>query len=205
MSGRITTICTVLGVAIGAIGLYLPYRGEINEALYQKEFLTGKWSTDAEYIINSGDLGLNKDQPLVIIQFIANPDGSIDGEIISEGLCDAMPITWNITLNSEPPSVINFIVPRKFQVRQLIDGSMDKSPIVATLKIVNEDRKHNSITFDITDDATGTLPKQLTVAKDLPKFEENYKYLQNYCADSTKKFYKKVLPELRKMRDKKAN
>ncbi|HCU75243.1 MAG TPA: hypothetical protein DGS69_06770 [Acinetobacter baumannii] len=205
MSGRITTICTVLGVAIGAIGLYLPYKGEINEALYQREFLTGKWSTDAEYIINSGDLGLNKDQPLVNIQFIANSDGSIDGEIISEGLCDAMPITWNITLNSEPPSVINFIAPRKFEVRQLIDGSMDKSPIVATLKIVNEDRKHNSITLDITDDATGTLPKQLTVAKDLPKFEENYKYLQNYCADSTKKFYKKALPELRKTRDKTAN
>lgn len=205
MSGRITTICTVLGVAIGAIGLYLPYRGEINETLYQKEFLTGKWSTDAEYIINSGDLGLNKEQPLFIIQFIVNPDGSVDGQIISEGLCDAMPITWNITLNSESPSVINFITPRKFQVRQLIDGSMDKSAIVATLKIVTEDRKHNSITFDITDDAAGTLPKQLTVAKDLPKFEENYNYLQNYCADSTKKFYKKVLPELRKMRDKTAN
>lgn len=205
MSGRIAIICAVLGVVTGAMGLYLPYRGEINEALYQKEFLTGKWSTDAEYIINSGDLGLNKEQPLVIIQFIANPDGSIDGEIISEGLCDAMPITWNITLNSEPPSVINFIVPRKFQVRQLIGGSMDKSPIVATLKMIAEDRKHNSITFDITNDVTGTLPNQLTVAKNLPKFEENYKYLQNYCADSTAKFYKKALPELRKMRDKTEN
>lgn len=197
MSGRITAICTILGVAIGALGLYLPYRGEINEALYQKEFLTGKWSTDAEYIINSGDLGLNKDQPLVIIQLAVDSDGSIDGEIISEDLCDAMPITWNITLNSEPPSILNFLISRKFQVRQLIDGAMDKSPIVATLKMVSEDQKHNSITFDITNDATGTLPKQLTVAKGLPKFEDNYKYLQDYCADSTKKFYQKLLPELR--------
>lgn len=205
MSGRIATICAVLGLAIGVIGLYLPYRGELKETLYQKEFLTGKWSTDAENIINSGDLGLNKQQPLVTIQFVVDSDGSIDGEIISEALCDAMPLTWNITFNSEKPSILNFLFSREFHVRQLVNGSMDKSPIVATLKLVDEDRKHNSITFDIINDATGVLPKQLTVAKDLPKFEENYKYLQNYCADSTTNFYKKILPELRKMRDKKGD
>ncbi|MCT7041590.1 hypothetical protein M1717_25385, partial [Salmonella enterica subsp. enterica serovar Pomona] len=67
MSGRITTLCTAFGVVITAfgvvitaVGLYLQYKNELNAALYQREFLTGKWSTDAEYIIHSGDLGLDK-------------------------------------------------------------------------------------------------------------------------------------------------
>ncbi len=43
MSGRITTLCTAFGVVIAAVGLYLPYKNELNAALYQREFLTGKW------------------------------------------------------------------------------------------------------------------------------------------------------------------
>lgn len=201
MSGRVITLCTVIGLVIGAAGLYLPYRNELNNALYEKEFLSGKWSTDAEYVINSGDLGLDKRQPIVTIQLAVDNDGSVDGEIISEKLCDAMPLTWNITLNSDSPSILNFVFARKFQVRQLENGTMDKSPVVATLKMVAEDHKHNSITFYVVNDATRSLPKQLTVAKNLPKFEENYKYLQNYCADSTKKFYEKMMPTIRKLKN----
>lgn len=200
MSGRITALCTVLGLFIAGVGLYLPYRNELNTALYQKKFLTGKWSTDAEYIINSGDLGLDKPQPVLTIQFTVDDDGSIDGELISEGLCDAMPLTWNITLNSDSPSLMNFIFPRTFQVRQLVNGAMNKSPVVATLTLVSEDHKNNVLTFDISSDSTGTLPEQITVAKDLPMFEENYNYLQNYCANSTKMFYEKILPEIRNMK-----
>lgn len=200
MTSRITNLCAVLGLAIGAAGLYLPYRNELNEALNQKTFLTGKWSTDAEYIINSGDLGLDKPQPLIIMQLAVADDGSIDGEIISEKLCDAMPLTRNITLNSDSPSLINFILDRRFQVRQLVNGAMDKSPVIAKLKLVAEDHKYNSITFDIVNDATGTLPKQLTVAKDLPKFEENYKFLQGYCDNKIEKFYESLIPEINKLR-----
>lgn len=197
MTKHITFFCTVLGVVIAAIGLYLSQKNEINAALYQKEFLTGKWSTDAKNIINSGDLGLDKPQPLVTIQLVVDDDGSIDGEIISEGLCDAMPVTWNITLNSDSPSYQNFVFARKFHVRQLVNGSMDQSPVVATLKLATEDRKHNSITFNVVSDSTGTLPKQLTVAKNLPMFEENYEFLQDYCAKSTQHFYEKIMPKIR--------
>ncbi|MBK0167153.1 hypothetical protein [Klebsiella sp. S69] len=200
MSGRITTLCTALGVVIAVVGLYLPYRNELNSALYQKEFLTGKWSSDAEYIINSGDLGLDKPQPIMTIQLSVDEDGSIDGEFISEGLCDAMPLTWNITFNSVSPSIINFVFARKFQIRQLVNGAMDKSPVVAELKLVDEDHKHNSITFDVVNDFTGTLPKKITLAKNLPKFDENYEYLQNYCLNSTKKMYEKMIPEIRKLK-----
>lgn len=91
MSVRIITLCTVLGVIIPAVGLYLQYRNELNAVLYQKEFFTGKWSSDDEYIINSRDLGLDKPQPIMTIQLSVDEDGSIDGEFISEGLCDAMP------------------------------------------------------------------------------------------------------------------
>ncbi|MBK5143432.1 hypothetical protein I2494_06810 [Budviciaceae bacterium BWR-B9] len=187
MAKRITALCTILGVIIAAVGLYLPYRSELNEALYQKEFLTGKWSTDAEYVINSRDLGLDKSQPIVTIQLVVDEDGSIDGEIISETLCDAMPFTWHISLTSNSPSLKDFVFSRNFYIRQLVNGSIDKSPVVATLKLVDEDRKHKSITFEVVNDATGMLPKQLTVGKDLPKFEENYKFLQKYCANSTKR------------------
>lgn len=200
MSGRITTLCTALGVVIAVVGLYLPYRNELNAALYQKEFLTGKWSSDAEYIINSGDLGLDKPQPIMTIQLSVDEDGSIDGEFISEGLCDAMPLTWNITFNSVSPSIINFVFARKFQIRQLVSGAMDKSPVVAELKLVDEDHKHNSITFDVVNDFTGTLPKKITLAKNLPKFDENYEYLQSYCLNSTKKMYEKMMPEIRKLK-----
>lgn len=188
MSGRIVAVCTILGVVIGVAGLYLPYRNEINDTLYQKKFLTGKWSNDATLIMNSKDLGMHKQHPPVVIQMIVDDDGSIDGEIISEGLCDGMPLTWYITLNSERPSVINFVFARKFYIRQQVDGAIDKGPIVATLKLVKEDRKHNSITFDVVDDPAGMMPKQLTVAKNLPMFEENYNFLQYYCAKSTKAF-----------------
>lgn len=200
MSGRITTLCTALGVVIAVVGLYLPYRNELNAALYQKEFLTGKWSSDAEYIINSGDLGLDKPQPIMTIQLSVDEDGSIDGEFISEGLCDAMPLTWNITFNSVSPSIINFVFARKFQIRQLVSGAMDKSPVVAELKLVDEDHKHNSITFDVVNDFTGTLPKKITLAKNLPKFDENYEYLQSYYLNSTKKMYEKMMPEIRKLK-----
>lgn len=202
MTKHIMLICAVLGVVFTGIGLFFSQKNEINAALYQKEFLTGKWSTDANNIINSGDLGLDKPQPLVTIQLVVDDDGSIDGEIISEGLCDAMPITWNITLNSDSPSYTNFVLARKFHVRQLVNGSMDKSPVVATLKLATEDHKHNSITFNVIGDSTGTLPKQLTVAKNHPMFEENYEFLQNYCANSTQHFYEKIMPEIRKLKDK---
>ncbi|EEY4060640.1 hypothetical protein DQ319_003334 [Escherichia coli] len=199
MSVRIITLCTVLGVIIPAVGLYLQYKNELNAVLYQKEFLTGKWSSDDEYIINSRDLGLDKPQPIMTIQLSVDEDGSIDGEFISEGLCDAMPLTWNITFNSAPPSPLNFVFVRKFQIRQLVNGAMDESPVVAILKLIDEDRKHKTITFDVVNDLTGTLPEKITLAKNLPKFDENYKYLQDYCASSTKKMYKKIMPELRKL------
>lgn len=199
MSARIVTACTIIGVLLATATFYFQFRNDMYDSLYQKKFLTGKWSNDAGLIINSKDLGLNNEEPLVTIQMDVDDDGSIDGEIISEGLCDGMPLTWGITFNSESPTLKNFVFARKFQVRQLVDGSMDKSPVVATLKLVEEDRKHKSITFEVVDDPAGMLPKQLTVAKDLPNFQDNYNYLQEFCANSTKEFFKKRAIERKKM------
>lgn len=201
MSGRITTLCTVLGVAIATVGLYLPYRNELNNYLYQKEFLTGKWSTDAEYVINSRDLGLDISQPVLTVNLNVDKDGSIDGNILSETLCESMPMTEIITLNSDSPSLKNFVFARTFEVRQLINGAMDKSPVVATLKLINEDQKHNAITFEVVSDATGMLPKKLIFGKDLPKFDENYKFLQDYCAKASANFYDKLIPEIKRLRN----
>lgn len=54
---------------------------------------------------------------------------------------------------------------------------MDKSPVVATLKLVDEDHKHNSIVFDVVNDSTGTLPKQITLAK---TFRNSKKTINTY-------------------------
>lgn len=136
-------------------------------------------------------MGLSESQPLAVMQLsVDDYDGSINGEIITEGLCDAMPLTWNITLNSDAPRFYNFFIDRTFQVRQLIGGAMDTSKVEAELKLIKVDRKHQALKFEVISDNTHSLPKFISFGKDLPKFEENYNYLQDYCADPKNRFKK---------------
>lgn len=61
---------------------------------------------------------------------------------------------------------------------------------VAVLELINEDRKRGAMTFKVVGDATGALPKQITLAKNLPQFKSDFKELSDYCADSPTKFWK---------------
>lgn len=160
--------------------------------IYDSEFLTGQWSTNAEYLANSGDLGLDPSQPKITLSLGASEDGSASGEIMSEAICDALPLTWSITLETDTPEFRDFFFNRKFYLKQLHDGRMQT---VATLELVSEDRKHGSIKFKIVNDGTFALPKQITLAKNLPQYEEDFKELSNYCGESPMKFWKEYYQE----------
>lgn len=155
--------------------------------IYDSEFLTGQWSTNAEYLINSVDLGLDPSQPKMTLSMQASDDGGASGEIMSAKICDALPLTWDIRLVADAPTFRDFFFDRKFYLQQLHEGKMQT---VAVLKLVNEDRKKGSIKFEVIDDGTFVLPKQITLAKDLPQYEADFKELTDYCAESPMKFWK---------------
>ena len=61
---------------------------------------------------------------------------------------------------------------------------------VAALELTNEDRKRGVMTFKVVGDGTGALPKQITLAKNLPQFKSDFKELSDYCAESPMRFWK---------------
>lgn len=189
----------IFGLISGIGGLitfyfqYLDHKAELFKPLYEEKFLAGNWTTDANLVVNSGDYGLDQDQPLIISQIIVNKDGSILGEISSEGLCKAMPLTWDITLDSPPPKLWNYFVDRKFTIRELVNGKLRTSPPVAEVKLAHENQESPSLTFKVIWDKTNQLPKTFTLGKDLPSYKSDYDYLQQYCADVTEKFNDEVV------------
>jgi len=158
--------------------------------LYDSDFLKGNWSTNSEYVANSHDLGLDVEQPKIVMSMGPEEDGGISGEILSEKICDALPLTWYINLESESPSLMNFIMDRKFKITQLHNGETET---VATLELINENKKFGAITFEVVKDFTGSLPKKMTFGKDLPEYKNDYKKLQEYCGDSPRKFWSEKL------------
>lgn len=149
--------------------------------LYEKDFLSGTWSTDAEYVLNAADMGLDTDQPNIVLDMNFGDKGFIQGSFLSEGICDYAPITWIITIESESPSLHNLLLDRKFQVKQIHNGKMEK---IADLKLTNLNMEKHTIEFTVTDDFSKSLPKKIILGKDLPKAEENREKLENYCAES---------------------
>lgn len=167
--------------------------------LYDSVFLSGNWSTNSEYVANSADLGLDAQQPIIVMSMAADDDGSITGEIMSEKICDALPLTWHINFQSNSPSWINLVKDREFNITQLHNGETET---VATLKLDSKNEKFGSITFNVVSDKTGILPSSITFGKDLPEYESDYKKLQAYCGDSPRKFWsspqgKEILKSIR--------
>ncbi|HGU6763963.1 TPA: hypothetical protein ACNADN_001358 [Klebsiella pneumoniae] len=155
--------------------------------IYDSEFLTGQWSTNAEYLADSGELGLDPSQPKMTVSMDASEDGSASGEMMSEKICDALPLTWDIRLEADAPTFRDFFFNRKFYLKQLHEGRMQT---VAALELINEDRKRGAMTFKVVGDGTGALPKQITLAKNLPQFKSDFKELSDYCAESPMRFWK---------------
>jgi hypothetical protein len=153
--------------------------------LYDKDLLKGAWSTNPEYVLNSKEAGLDKVQPTMILTLDVDHDGGVEGEILSQKICDALPITWIISFESESPNLKNIFIDRSFFIKQLHNGDMEK---VAELKLVNQNKRHRTITFKTIRDTTNSLPEFLTFGKDLPSYEEDFKKLSDYCAGSPMRF-----------------
>ncbi|CAI1614278.1 hypothetical protein [Serratia proteamaculans] len=155
--------------------------------LYDESFLGGKWSTNSEYLINGADVGLDPDQPDVVMELVNGNSGQVSGEIISKNICDAMPLTWVISIESASPNLLNFFVDRSFFVKQLHGGSMET---VAELKLVEENRDHGVIKFKRVSDDKSAFPEFIVFGKDLPDYKKDMKGLSDYCSESSSRFLK---------------
>ncbi len=160
------------GVLDSLVKIPSSYKELKNTYIYDSEFLTGQWSTNAEYSADSGELGLDPSQPKMTLSMEASEDGSASGEMMSEKICDALPLTWDIRLEADAPTFRDFFLNRKFYLKQLHEGRMQT---VAVLELINEDRKRGAMTFKVVGDGTGALPKQITLAKNLPQFKSDFK------------------------------
>lgn len=158
-------------------------------------FLDGHWSTNSDYVANSGDLGLENQQPLMVMSIQTEKDGSVAGEIMSAGICDALPLTWYISFDSDEPSWIDFFRDRRFKITQLHNGVTET---VATLKLEHKNKKFGAITFAVIKDMTGILPSKIIFGKNLPEYKNDYKKLQDYCGDSPRRFAEKYRAILKK-------
>ncbi|SPP31210.1 hypothetical protein ARAF_0323 [Arsenophonus endosymbiont of Aleurodicus floccissimus] len=176
LAGFLTSFSGVLDSLVKILTLYKEFK---KTYIYDSEFLTGNWSTNAEYVINSAELGL--------LSIQAFDDGSASGEIMSEKICDALPLIWYIKLETESPDFEEFFIDRKFYLKQLQKGRMQT---VAVLKLIHEDRKNGAIQFELIGDDTDVLPKRIVLAKNYPQYKSDFKELSNYCAESPKKFWR---------------
>jgi hypothetical protein len=155
---------------------------------YDGDYLSGKWSNDTEYLLGSGDLGISEG-PMIVMQMEISDNDEVFGEILSEKICDMLPITWVISIESPEPGFFRLFSKREFYIKQLRNNSME---IVAILTLQSIDRRKKTIELKTKYDPMKMLPDTLTLGKDLPKFEENFEVISSYCAQSPKKFYEKM-------------
>lgn len=189
-------IILIIGIFIGANNFFenmiaLPdsYKRFRNIYIYDDSFLAGNWSNDTEYLLGSAGMNLWESQETLAMSLNVNEDGSIIGSILSKNICYANPITWIIIIESEPHSLLNLIKSRRFFIKRLHDNRFEK---IAELKLISEDKKFGTIKFERVNDITGSIPKYIHLAKDLPKFQENWNELESNCVEATALFYKKL-------------
>ncbi|HBW1565051.1 TPA: hypothetical protein N3423_004524 [Klebsiella pneumoniae] len=180
------------GVMDSLVKIPVSYQELKKTYIYDSAFLTGHWSNNAEYLLNSEELGLDFGQPSIVLDMQASEDGSTNGTILSEQLCDAMPLTMVISLEADAPTFRDFFLDRMFYLKQLHSGKMET---LGVLKLVREDRKNGTIEFETVGDGTGALPRKIVLAKNLPEYEEDYKKISSYCEQSPMKYWKKYFEE----------
>lgn len=155
-----------------------------------KEMFSGEWSSDPEYYINSSAMGFDVEQPSMYMKMDVDDQNNIEGEIISERLCDALPLTWYITIESIEPTISNLLFDRVFYVKQLHYGEMET---VAKMKLVKINKRYETIKFERIYDQTGAIPKYIVFGKNLPKLKEDKAKLSDYCLKSSQNILKKSL------------
>lgn len=154
------------------------------EYLYDSELLSGNWSNNTEYLLDGEELGLDFNQPRVAMKLSVDKHGRVNGEILSKRVCDTLPFTWRISMESPEPGLSSFFLDRRFYLKQLKAGKME---IVAEFKLVDADDRANVITFKRVEDRWGILPEIVQLAKNLPAYNTDFNELSDYCAGSSQR------------------
>ncbi|WP_341509381.1 hypothetical protein WAX88_15355 [Photobacterium damselae subsp. damselae] len=157
--------------------------------LYNSDLLSGTWSNNMEYLLNSDELELGFNQPRITMNLGVNEFGEVNGEILSKKVCDTLPLTWVISMESPEPNLSSFFLDRKFYLKQLKSGKMET---VAIFKLTEIDDRKNTLLFERVEDRWGVLPKHIRLAKNLPSYDTDFKELSEYCAESPARFREQV-------------
>ncbi len=156
---------------------------------YDTELFKGQWSNNTEHLLGGGELGLDFAQPLITMELDVNEFGEINGGILSKRACDAMPLTWDISIDSPEPGLSAIFFDRHFYIKQLKD---DKMQVVAELKISSTDERKKVITLERVEDRWNIFPEIIRLAKNLPAYERDSNELSEYCAGSFQRLKDKI-------------
>ena len=157
--------------------------------LYDADLLSGNWSTNTEYALDGEELGLGYEQPIITMSLNVDEFGEVSGEILSKEVCDALPITWVISMESPEPGLSSFIFDRHFFLKQLKGGRMQT---VAEFQLAYADKRNNIIEFERVDDKQNILPEKIKLAKNLPAYDEDFKELSDYCSKSPQRLRERL-------------
>ncbi|MBE3671480.1 hypothetical protein BOO25_21445 [Vibrio navarrensis] len=153
--------------------------------LYNADLFSGNWSTNIEYVLNGKELGLGFEQPKITMSLDVNEFGEVSGELLSKKVCDALALTWIISMDSPEPDLSSFIFDRRFFLKQLRGGRMET---VAEFQLVYADDRQHVIELKRIHDRWNILPEKMKLAKNLPAYDDDFKELSDYCAESPQRF-----------------
>lgn len=171
------------------INIPISYNKLKKEYLYDTTLLSGQWSNNTDLLLNSEDFGLDHKQPMIVAHLNVNEFGEVNGEIVSKKICDTLPITWVISLESPEPNWRSLFTDRTFYLKQLKSGRME---IVATLKLIEKNDRLNTLKFKRMIDRSEILPEYITLAKNLPSYNSDVKFLSDYCSSSSRRVLNKL-------------
>lgn len=157
--------------------------------IYNGSSLAGEWSNNGEYLLGSGELGLAYGQPKIVMRVEANDHDEINGEILSEAVCEALPITWGILVESPEPGILNIFSKRKIYIKQVKNDLLET---VAIMEIKSVDSRKGMLRLKRIYDPLQILPEKVDLAKGLPAFDEDFNYLSEFCAESPQRYREKI-------------
>lgn len=123
------------------------------------------------------------------MQVSVNERDEISGKILSEDMCEALPITWVVSIESPGPGIFNLFSNRKLYIKQLRNNLMET---VAIMEITSLDDRKGTVILQRVADPLEILPEKVSLAKDLPAFDDDFKENSEFCADSPKRFREKL-------------
>lgn len=200
LSGIVSGITS--GLVLAAFVFYIDHKyddfKQHNEML--NTYLTAQWSTNAgDLLINGKDYQTERNQELVIMNISVDNYGLVTGSILSKGLCDKIPFFPEAIIYGEQTNFLDFLYYKKLYIRLLRDNALYKNPLLATFKIVSEDLKLGTLTVEvINNDYSELFPKKITFVRNPSNFNEDSKYLHDYCKKTSQEYFMNIIKGIKK-------